>query len=226
MIKYHRTITVPASSSTNVTITGTPPSTEPSTDTGLLNATLLPVYSGYITLTSSANTTTLHLPYLGVAGSLKSTPVLQPARVYLADYNLPVEANRTYTLPRPDPAAKPPRDDQSAQPNVMVGLTVGTRVLRVDVVGIGLAEGGQNHSSSSSIRREVETTLGSLPGYPLPFAPRDEKRAYFKGLLADGTVLPAGPYKLLVSALRVFGDPEGTEDWDVLETVPFNVEYK
>ncbi|KAK7754965.1 hypothetical protein SLS62_003049 [Diatrype stigma] len=202
------TVTVPAGGSTNVTVTGVPPST----DTGL-NATLLPVYSGYITLTSSdSNATTLRLPYLGVVGSLKSTPALQPARVYLADYNLPVEANRTYTLPRPDPAATPPRDDQSAQPNVLADLTVGTRMLRVDVVQIGSNGTG--------------TTLGSLPGYPLPFAPRDEKRAYFKGLLADKTVLSAGTYKLLVSALRVFGDAEKPEDWDVLETVPFNVKYE
>lgn len=218
-----------------MTITGIPPSTT----TGLLNATLLPVYSGYITLTSTSDTTTstittLRLPYLGVAGSLKSAPALQPARVYLADYNLPVEANRTYTLPRPDPAAAPPRDDQSAQPNVMVGLTVGTRMLRVDVVGLGLDDGGSGNQNNTRSRRPtssnsvrgVETTLGSLPGYPLPFAPRDEKRAYFKGMLADGTVLPAGPYKLRVSALRVFGDAERAGDWDVLDTVPFNVEYE
>ncbi|KAI1078621.1 peptidase S8/S53 domain-containing protein [Whalleya microplaca] len=201
-------VTVPASGSADITVTAVPPSG--------LNETLLPVYSGYITF-NGTDGQHLSLPYLGVVGSLKSTPVLQSSQVYLADYNLAVAANKTYTIPQPNPSA-PANDDQSALPNVLIPPVVGTRLLHVDVVALG-------NSSLLTTRFFDIDTVGSLPGFPLPFVPRSEHRAYFKGFLADGTLLPAGSYRIAVSALRVFGDSSKAEDWDMLQTVPFNVQY-
>ncbi|KAI1495697.1 peptidase S8/S53 domain-containing protein [Biscogniauxia marginata] len=201
-----RQVIVPAGSSTDVTVTVTPPSD--------LNATLLPVYSGYISLNGS-NGESLMLPYQGVVGSMVSTPVLQPSLVALVEYNLPVPANKSYTIPRPSTNGTA---DQSALPNVLVQPAVGTRLLRIDVVALG-------NTSLPTTDIFGITTVGSLAGYPLPYASRNQVRAYFSGLLADGTVLPEGPYKLAVSALRVFGNVENTDDWDIYETVSFNIQY-
>ncbi|KAI8201518.1 Minor extracellular protease vpr [Colletotrichum sp. SAR 10_76] len=198
-------LTVPAGGSVDLTVTCTPPSN--------LNATLLPVYSGYIILTSTTDAPSLNVPYLGVVGSMYSTPVLTASQAYLAEYNGVVPANRTYTIVRPDPANPPRTDrgDQSATPNVYIQPTVGTASLAVDVL---------------SVVNGKEENLGSLAGWPLPYVTRVDQRAYFNGLLADGTVLEPGVYKMQVSALRIYGDREKKEDWDVFTTVPFIVKYQ
>ncbi|KAF2177139.1 subtilisin-like protein [Zopfia rhizophila CBS 207.26] len=194
-------ITVPAGGSTNITVTCTPPTN--------LNATLLPVYSGYITLGSASPHNTLVVPYLGVAGSMRSTPVLQPSQVYLADFNMPAPANRSYVIPRPDPEnpSRTDRGDQSTTPNVYINPTVGTRVLRVDVL-------------------HGEEVLGSLAGWPQIHVTRGEVRAWFNGLLVDGTVVDEGWYSFRIMALRIFGNEEREGDWDVVRTVEFSFTYK
>lgn len=168
------------------------------------------MYSGHIVLTSESSS--LVLPYLGVVGSMQSTPVLQASQVYLADYNIPAPANRTYTIPRPDPANPPltDRGDEDVTPNVYITATVGTASLHVNVL-------------SGSGKGEV---LGALAGWPLLYLPRGGQRAYVKGLLADGTVLEEGVYSLKVSALRIFGNESRDDDWDVVTTVPFSLKYE
>jgi hypothetical protein len=184
-----------------VTATFTPPRN--------VNATLLPIYSGYITLRSASGNSSLNVPYLGVAGSMRSTPVLQPSQVYLANYYNAAPANTSYTIPRPDPA-NPPRADSGEPgltPNVYINPTVGTRLLRVDVM-------------------KGETVVGSLAGWPQTALPKSELRAYFNGLLADGKVVDEGQYSLRVKALRIFGDEKKEEDWDVYNTVTFGFTYE
>lgn len=195
-------INVPAGGSVDVTVTCTPPEN--------VNGTLLPVYSGHIALTGSNSS--LVLPYVGVAGSMRDIPVLQASQVYLANYNNEAPANKTYTIPRPDPASPPltDRGDQDTTPNVYIKPTIGTAALHVDVL-----RGGTKGD-----------VLGALAGWPLLYLPRSDQRAYVKGLLANGTVLDEGVYSLRVSALRVFGDKADKDDWDVVTTVPFNLKYE
>ncbi|GJD00643.1 subtilisin Carlsberg [Colletotrichum higginsianum] len=197
-------ITVPAGGSAELTVTCIPPSN--------VNATLLPVYSGFITFTSTTEAPSLSLPYLGVAGSMYDTRVLTSSQAFLANYNSEAPANHTYTIPRPDPA-NPPRTDRGdtgSTPNVFISPTVGTAAIQVDVFRVS---GGR------------EENLGSLAGWPLSFVSRSEQRAYFNGLLADGTVLEPAVYSMEVRALRIFGDREKKEDWDVIKTVPFILKY-
>jgi hypothetical protein len=97
-----------------------------------VNATLLPVYSGYITLSSASPHNNLIVPYLGVVGSMRSTSVLQSSRIYLADYNNPVPANKSFMIPRPDPENPPLTDrrNESTTPNVFISPIIGTRATR------------------------------------------------------------------------------------------------
>jgi hypothetical protein len=193
-------ITVPVRQSSPITLTLTPQTS--------LNTTLLPVYSGYIYITPTTSNITHTLPYVGVSGSMRSTPVLEPSLVYFADFYAHAPANRNYTIARPDPAHPPPTDDgdQSKAPNVHMELMVGSAVARVDVLQNGEVAG---------------PAAGSLLMYLL----RGESRIFFTALLADGTVLDEGKYALRISALRIFGDEENREDWDVADTVDFNIKY-
>ncbi|KAI4638974.1 uncharacterized protein J4E78_011040 [Alternaria triticimaculans] len=188
-------INVPAGQSAKVTVDITPP-------VGV-NATLLPVYSGFLSIGDK-----LHLPYLGVVGNMRDVPIATADRVYLAQGYSPAPANVSYTIPRPDPQNPPMTDrgDMQNTPNVYVGTIVGSSLVRVEVV-------------------QGDRVLGALAGFPQTYVARGEVRAYFNGLMADGTVLDEGEYRMKVSALRIFGNEESEEDWDVFESVSFKVKY-
>lgn len=187
-----------------------------------LNETLLPVYSGYITI-NSTKSESLVLPYLRVVGSLYNTPVVQAGYdggVYLTNtdghFNIPVYANTTFTINRP-------RSNSSSSgivyPKLVVWPTLGVPALRADVVAV-------TATSLPTTKWKGYETIGSLPGYPLYLVPRNGGGSYFSGLLDDGTIIPEGTYKFVTSAVRVYGDPAKEDDWDIVETVPFILKYK
>lgn len=209
-------VTVPAGASAKVSFTAVPPAS--------LNSTLLPVYSGYITLNGS-NGETLSLPYLGVAGSLRSTPVLRAgfdgiSGTYLSStadhFLIPVEANKTFTIPRRGSAGS------AIYPKIVANPTVGSMHLRIDVVAVG----GSNSSTTLPVTDWFGfPSLGQVPQTPLKYVPRTGSTFNFAGVLADRTNLPEGLYKFVVSAVRIFGDAAKKEDWDFVETVPFVLKY-
>lgn len=207
-------ITVPAGGTSEVTVILSPPQN--------LNETLLPVYSGYITI-NSTKSGSLVLPYLGVVGSLYNTPVVQAGYdggVYLTNtdghFNIPVYANTTFIIDRP-------RSNSSSSgivyPKLVVWPTLGVPALRADVVAV-------TATSLPTTKWKGYETIGSLPGYPLYLVPRNGGGSYFSGLLDDGTIIPEGTYKFVTSAVRVYGDPAKEDDWDIVETVPFILKYK
>ncbi|KAI0879912.1 subtilisin-like protein [Annulohypoxylon maeteangense] len=207
-------ITVPAGGSSKVTLTLTPPKN--------LNSTLLPIYSGYITLNSTKGES-LVLPYLGVLGSLYNTPVIQAGYdggVYLTNtdghFNIPVPANTTFTLNRPG------RNSSSSgvvYPKLRIAPTLGAPQLRADVVA--LTDTGLPTTDWKGYK-----IIGSLSGFPITLVPRNGGNSYFYGVLDDNTVVPEGTYKFVTSAVRVFGDASKEEDWDIVESVPFVLRYK
>ncbi|KZM24061.1 uncharacterized protein EKO05_0004598 [Ascochyta rabiei] len=189
-------VVAPAGQSVNVTVEFAPPAG--------VNATLLPVYSGFIALGDK-----LVLPYLGVAGNMRDATVLTPETVYLAQGYTSAPANSSYTISRPDPENPPMTDggDTMAIPNMYIRPSVGSSLLRVEVL-------------------QGEKNVGTLAGFPLTYISRTEVRAFFNGLMADGRVLDEGSYRMRVAALRIFGDEEREEDWDIVESVSFAVKYQ
>lgn len=209
------TIEVPAGSTANITVSPTLPEG--------LDASLLPVYSGYIAI-NGTNSENLTIPYLGVAGSLYNATNLDATYTYLTTYNDPlldiVSANTTFTVPYPTLAAAENPDANTAYPAATYQLDLGARVVRVDVVPLS--------SSYNGTTTEVlgTTIAGSVYGYPVTYLPRYYYVAPFTGLLADGTVVSPGQYQLVVKALRIFGDPDVAEDYFTIETVPFTLDYQ
>ncbi|XXG99686.1 hypothetical protein Hte_006027 [Hypoxylon texense] len=214
-------ITVPAGGASEVTVTLTPPQS--------LNATLLPVYSGYITLNSTKEES-LVLPYLGVLGSLRRTPIVQAGYdggVYLTDtnghFNIPSAANTTFTL------ARPGGNSSSAgviYPKLVIRPTLGAPTLRADLVALAGAGAGTDAGGLPTTAWKGYETLGPLAGFPAALVPRNGAQSWFDGVLGDGTIAPEGTYIFVTSGVRVFGDAEKEEDWDVVETVPFVLKYK
>ncbi|KAK8057880.1 hypothetical protein PG996_011817 [Apiospora saccharicola] len=164
----------------------------------------------------------LVLPYLGVVGSMRAAPILSPNSAYLANYGSPAAANTSYTLPPspPNPAPfEPETGDEGKLPNMLLNPMMGTRLLYVHVVAL-------DDTDKNTVKTPTGiSSLGPLAGWPMRYLAAANQRAYFVGLLADGTVLPAGSYKMVASALRIFGDEAAVGDWDVVETVPFSVRY-
>lgn len=212
-------VTVPAGGSADVTFTAEPPSSAE------LNATLLPVYGGYVTLNGTDNSS-LVIPYLGVAGSLYNVPVLRPwfneggfaGGVFLSStdnhFNIPIAANTSFSIPRPGSSSA-----AGSYPKLVVIPTVGSPELHIDVVPVG------GNTSLPTHEWLGMKSVGELPELPLKFVPRTGYTFTFTGSLADGSVVEAGTYKLVTSALKIFGDANKTEDWNVVEAVPFTLNY-
>ncbi|KAI1261888.1 subtilisin-like protein [Xylariaceae sp. FL1019] len=186
-------ITIPAGGEETVAVTVTPPA---------LDGSLLPVYSGYITL-NSTNGDSLSLPYQGIVGSLHDTQVLDTG--YLsssADVNLnPIAANTSFVLSK-DPTAD---------------VTI--------PVAVALMAFGSPKLSVKLLSASGNNTLGDILDSPYDYASRDYFPFGFDGRLADGSYAPAGSYKFSIEALHIFGDASDPSEYDVAVTSPFSISY-
>ncbi|KAI0142935.1 subtilisin-like protein [Xylariaceae sp. FL1272] len=186
-------ITVPAGGEETISVTVTPPA---------LDGSLLPVYSGYITL-NGTNGESLSLPYQGIVGSLHDTQVLDTG--YLsssADANLnPIAANTSFVLSK-DPSA-----------NVTIPVAVALMAFGSPKLSVKLLSASGNN------------TLGDILDSPYDYASRDYFPLGFDGRLADGSYAPAGSYKFSIEALHIFGDASDPSEYDVAVTSPFSISY-
>lgn len=193
-------ITVTAGGEAVVAVTVTPPS---------VDGSLLPVYSGYITLNGS-NGDSLSLPYQGIVGSLHDTTVLADALLgYSTDTELDVvitSNNASFVLY--------PNDSNTtvvAEPYAVADMAFGSPLLKFEAVSTG------GNSTEN---------LGDILGSPITYVSRDYIGATWNGTLADGTYAPAGTYKILISALHIQGDADDESEYDVAETVEFTISYE
>lgn len=211
-------IAVPAGKSANITVTATPP-------TGL-NATRLPVYSGYITL-NGTNGDNLSIPYLGVAGSMYSTPIWGPSnfRVYLEDDWLTsfppgVPPNTTFTVPVP---TSPSGENSTAIiPGFHADTTLASAIRHYLLVPLAIngtlkTTNVLGYESAGDITDWVEPMKVWADG-------RLQSDFPITGMLADGTIVPEGQYEIRLLALRVFGNPNKVEDYDSIG-LPFYLKY-
>lgn len=209
-------VTVAAGATVNVTVTPTPPAS--------LDASRLPVYSGYITINATTGSENLAIPYLGVWGSMYNATNLDPDWTYLMSYTDATysasAANTTFTVPYPTLAeAEYPSDDIS-YPSALFQTDLGAAVVRVDVVPLS-----GNYTGNTTTTVLGTKIAGSVYGYPATYITRSDWLAPFTGMLADGSVVPEGQYALAVKALKIFGDPDVVEDYTSITTVPFTLLY-
>ncbi|KAK4225046.1 putative protease [Podospora fimiseda] len=209
------TFTIPAGQRKIVTVTVTPPN---------IDGGRLPVYSGYIAINGS-DSSALSLPYIGVVGSLHSRPVLDKEETLIArakdQSNMAVPANTTFVLPPAGFSNDTSYRNRTDFPKLVIILGFGSPLIRVDVVPV---------TNCSIAARNAKTvwgtkTLGQPEGFPVYYQPRGKLEFAWNGKLSDGNFAPAGVYKFSIRALRVFGDENKAEEFDVTETIPFRLKY-
>ncbi|KAI2613328.1 subtilisin-like protein [Hypoxylon sp. NC1633] len=191
-------VTVPAGGSAIIAVTVIPPA---------LDATRLPVYSGYITL-NGTNGDSLSLPYNGAVGSLHDTPVLDVGYLAISsDPNLdPVTGNVSFVLPLANSSSP-----SAELPVAVTLLAFGSPLVNIKAVPVNSYAGAESGSH--------------VFGSPLAYASRDAYAFAWDGTLADGSTAPAGTYKLRFEALHIFGDASDSAEYDINESVNFSISY-
>ncbi|KAK1756459.1 peptidase S8/S53 domain-containing protein [Echria macrotheca] len=193
-----------------------------------LDAKRLPVYSGYISV-SGSDGSSLVLPYIGAAGSLRATQVLTSDGGWVArnndSTNLRVPDNTTFTLPPPGQANNTAYFGRTSVPKVVFTLAFGSKLVRADVVPL------DNCTTSAKNATVVlgTKTIGSVDNFPSYYNVRnvagDFAEVPWTGKLADGTYVQPGRYKLAFKALRIGGNPDVAADYDTAESQSFRVQY-
>ncbi|KAH6629914.1 peptidase S8/S53 domain-containing protein [Chaetomium sp. MPI-SDFR-AT-0129] len=197
-----------------------------------LDAKRLPVYSGYVALNGSDGSA-LSLPYLGLAGSLHSATVLAKDAAIISaasdKANAPVPANTTFTLPPAGHANDTAYADITDQVKLIADLALGSPLLRAEVVYLG---GPRIPRAPRAVVSAVVNAaaaagknIGQPAGFPIPYNPRGPFVYTWDGKLDDGSYAPAGQYKIVVKALRIFGDAKKAKEFDVAETASFGIRY-
>ncbi|KAI6087479.1 subtilisin-like protein [Hypoxylon rubiginosum] len=191
-------VTVAAGEEVTVSVTVTPPA---------LDASRLPVYSGYITL-NGTNGDSLSLPYNGAVGSLHDTRVLDIGYLSLSsdpDFN-PIGGNgSSFVLPAANSS-----DTDTTYPVAVVLLAFGSPQVNIKVV-----------PANASADAEGSHIFGS----PIFYASRDPYTVAWDGRLADGLLAPAGAYTLRIEALHIFGDAADPAEYDADDSVSFSIRY-
>ncbi|KEP49742.1 minor extracellular protease vpr protein [Rhizoctonia solani 123E] len=219
-------ITVPAGSEHPIVVNFKPP-------TGLDPKTL-PVYSGYIQVTGSDNST-LQSTYLGLAAKLKDAKVIDNTDWY-AGVKLPVIMDNEGN-PVPPKGSVTYTMNGSDNPLLMYRLVMGSPRLRMDL--IDATQVVTNQHSTLSKRSMMEwllpakaktsggtfdnvQTLGMLYQQDYParnsLAQTTDDNGYRTvqvTAFANGTAIPNGSYKILVRALKITGNPGVEEDFEV-----------
>lgn len=198
----------------------------------------IPVYSGYISINAanSENDESFSLPYLGVGSVLKEAPVLNKQHVFLTSTSRPgVPWASHYQFNIPPPNSTRAKYPGLLAPAVFAELKMGTALLRVDVQPVDVFPPNQSHIPRTRVTRVFKYStekvlgqeiLGSIDGFPVRYVPGQNVAGAWHGKLSDGTYAPAGNYTFLVSALKIFGDPDNEEDYETIKTDVFGIWYE
>jgi hypothetical protein len=158
-----------------------------------LDAARIPIYSAYVTL-NCTNGDSFSIPYLGAATAMRDVVLLDsslPEENYLSDDSdgPAIEAGHQFYLTNPDGTST----GSVSYPVFRRRLSMGTRILRVDVKPVEASEDTTNVLG--------EDILGSVPGYPMYFLPRNPDTwtsIPWDGEVAGAGYAPATSYTLLV----------------------------
>ncbi|CAN8096671.1 unnamed protein product [Discula destructiva] len=193
-----------------------------------LDERYLPVYSGYIVINGS-DSSALSVPYVGVFGSLGTTTVLDKNATYMTSSRrepntTSIAAGRTFTLPPPGRS-----NDTLFLPNItdypalQYSLAMGSALVRVDVVPVSVPP-NTNITETLGLR-----TLGDVWMTPMEYSPRNladsPPTINWDGRMSTDEYVPAGVYKMVVRALKIFGDRNDVNDYEVAESVEFGIQY-
>ncbi|RAL59204.1 hypothetical protein DID88_006659 [Monilinia fructigena] len=155
-----------------------------------LNAAQVPIYSGFVKITSSAGANeTYQIPYAGVATSLRSIPIVIPGSAFF---------NSAYGFTNvPFQNATVPGYKLGVPITMYTTNSWATAYARIDVVGVNV---------TNTVNLQGLKAVGSVPLFPQKWIPRKTGlEGTFNGTLADGSVIKAGVYKFVVRVEKAGG---------------------
>ncbi|KYK58812.1 hypothetical protein DCS_05830 [Drechmeria coniospora] len=183
-----------------------------------LNAWRLPLWSGWIVINSTDGTTSLSIPYQGLAGSLRNSTSLDPNGVGMmqSPNSQFIKEGETITLPRRG------RKEHAADilPGIGCRLILGSRLMTAHLLPLSCP--------CQNITTEYwgTKTIGQPKSFPQINNPHGELTAAFDGMLESGNYAPPGRYMIVVRALRIFGNATNHADWDTAVSPSFNIKYQ
>ncbi|KAG6033470.1 hypothetical protein E4U40_005329 [Claviceps sp. LM458 group G5] len=203
-------ITLPAGHSAVVGVTAKPAA-------GTINPERLALWSGYV-IVNGTDGTELMMPYQGLTGSLRKAKVLLRDQAYIYPSNDKQNFARspdsfTYTVPKAGTSSK-----SDVVPAIRINLALGSPLVRVDIVPLSNGTFAGTNATAKSI--------GEPFGLPSLVNNRGNSSFPWDGKLESGSYAPAGRYRFVVRALRLFGDASKPEDWDEATTQSLTLKYK
>ncbi|KAG5984996.1 hypothetical protein E4U55_002103 [Claviceps digitariae] len=207
-------ITLRGGESKNITVSAIPPEG--------VDAKRLALWSGYITI-NGTDGASLSLPYQGLTGSLHQHTVLAPSDTYISSSKdktkplpAPVGNNVTFVLPGPGNAGV-----NDTLPQLNAKLALGSPQIRVYAVPL------TPDPTNQTVTTEVwgVKTIGQIKGAPSMWNSRGLNNFPWDGSLTSGSYAAPGTYKFVVGALRIFGDENKKEDWDLSTSPVLTIKY-
>ncbi|RDA91516.1 hypothetical protein CP533_4589 [Ophiocordyceps camponoti-saundersi (nom. inval.)] len=211
-----RSLSISSKGSATISVTATaPPGLDPKR---------LALWSGWIAV-NGTDGSSLSIPYQGSTGSIRQHRIMEP-------YGLEVE-----DIPGRDefvPAfycdlkgLELPTQGSTDRPPIRfrIRINFGYPLVHVDVVPVTTVNSTAGASS-----------IGQVSGFPKNFYAERHAVSHltngglatfeWTGLLNTGSYVQEGvEYTLIARALRIFGDPNNEEDWDVSKSSEFSVRY-
>ncbi|KGQ04617.1 Subtilisin DY [Beauveria bassiana D1-5] len=220
-----------------------------------VDAQRLPVWSGYVKVQeANSSDKALTVPYLGLAGSLRSMQLfMESGHVSVRNWNRLSAMSYSQIGDTPvvvaDPPSGPeegigsienfewPADTIHNNPVAFFNLVIGTPRIEVYVVPLNICPKQANEKltvgkacvpESSLVDVAGIKSIGLIPGYAHDYRGRGELENgfAFNGLLETGEYAPPGRYKFVARALSVFGDANNEAHWQVQETDEITFGYE
>ncbi|KAJ6441546.1 subtilisin [Purpureocillium lavendulum] len=188
-------VTLRPGRSASISVSPTPP-------TGV-DVRRLALWSGYVAINGSDGSS-LSIPYQGIAGSLRRATVLDHAngtwvaRATEKDNDEPpaVDKGTAFTLPK-----QGEQSDNSTLPMLVANLALGSRYVSVAAVPVD-----DKGKSGSPVPIADSPTLWET---------RDKVKFIWDGKLGNGDYAPEGTYKFETRALRLMGNLDDDDDFDL-----------
>lgn len=194
----------------------------------------LPVLSGFIQVVGGGET--LKVSYLGLAGSLKQTPVVDGSTYYFGT-RTPLLLNSTMEE-QTTPTAYTLQGEDA--PSLLFRMAMGTPSLVIDLVPadthIHVTINPPKNFAANKVAAagsfDAVKTVGRIGS--IPYMSRDSDAGSdaaapgyssitLPTTFENGTAIAAGNYRLLLRALKITGDPKKEEDYEVYMSPSFSV---
>ncbi|KAI9266025.1 peptidase S8/S53 domain-containing protein [Sporodiniella umbellata] len=189
-----KTLTLAPGKSKKVTVTVTPPKTDPKEHI---------YYGGYITI-SSKTSRSLKIPYIGVQGKQVELPLFDKGYPYIGSATQSYGSNDTYTYDRNKP---------NTAPFTVYRLLTPTRQMKAELIDsnnkvLGLYQEGTNFLSRNFLSDKTFVSGFKWDG------------TYFPPSFSVAIPAPSGTYRFKISALKLFGNPKNPKHWEVFTSGP------